>query len=202
MTTYFDIETGPVSGVLLDLIKPCFTPAKNLRDPEKIKADLAEKEASWLERAALSAMTGRVLAIGFLEESVQCLTGEEKSLLTSFWDKWKEGGRMAGFSIKNFDLPFLTQRSWILGVPVPMDVMEGRYWSHRFVCIQERWCCYSNRTEGQSLDAVCKAMGIGGKSGNGAEFAKLFAENKEAALSYLSRDLELTAELGRRLGVK
>jgi hypothetical protein len=68
MSTYiFDIETGPRSRAELAECVPTFEAPSNWKDPEKIRAHVAEKEAEWFQSAALSALTGRVLAIGYLD---------------------------------------------------------------------------------------------------------------------------------------
>lgn len=203
-----DIETCAAPDDVLALVKPEFLPAANLRDPEKIKASVAEKEAAWFDKLALDAKTGQVLAIGLLdtlemeESPIRILTGPEKAIIAEFWAAWNDGPKIAGFCIKSFDLPFLVQRSWILGVPVPQDLLEGRYWNRRIVDLQEIWTCFGYRTEGQSLDSISKALGFGGKTGNGKDFARLFFDDRKAALDYLSTDLELTAKLAARLGIR
>ena len=68
MSNYiFDIETGPRSRAELAECVPTFEAPSNWKDSEKIRAYVAEKEAEWFQSAALSALTGRVLAIGYLD---------------------------------------------------------------------------------------------------------------------------------------
>lgn len=202
MITFFDVETSAAPDSVLETVKPEFKAPGNYKDPAKIETAKAEAEAAWRERAALDAKTAVVLSVGLLDEHPKLFTGPEPFLLTSFWDAWNEGPKFVGFCIKSFDLPMLVQRSWITGVPVPTDLMEGRYWNRRIMDLQEIWTCYGRGTEGQSLDSICKALGLGGKNGNGKDFAKLFATDQKEALAYLQRDLELTAALGKRLGIQ
>jgi hypothetical protein len=202
MTTYWDVESGPQSDEQLAKVKPEFKANRTLKDPDKIKADLAAKEQAWKDDAALDAKYGQVLCIGLLDDDgVRFLTGPEPDILKAFWDVFEEGNRMVGFNIKGWDLPFICQRSWILGVPVPKDLWEGRWWNGRFVDVLERWCCFSNRFEGNSLAAVAKATGVGEKTGDGKEFGKLFSDNQQAALDYCGIDLELTAKIAAKLGI-
>lgn len=190
---FFDIETGPLPDEELALVEPEFVANRTLKDPVKITADLAEKRANWKERAALSPVTGRVLAIGLLHKTagLQIIHGKpEQEMLSEFWsstaaDKW------AGFGIFHFDLPFLIRRSWFHRVPVPMDTRE-RYWNPRFVDIREQWLL-GDREFGGSLDLISRFLRTGQKNGNGADFAKLYAEQPDAALVYLRNDLMLTA---------
>lgn len=206
-----DLESAPLPDDQLALVKPEFTPAANLRDPEKIKANVAEKEAAWLERAALSPLTGRILAIGLLDtyekldasEAVQILVGPEKDILEGVWYAWAAGSRFAGFNVKEFDFRFMAIRSRILGIPVPDDLFAGRYWNPRIIDLMEVFCCFSRDTSGFSLDAICRACGLPGKlpGMTGADFARVFTEDKEKALVYLRADLAATAALAARLGV-
>ena len=108
---------------------------------------------------------------------------------------------MIGFNVKDFDFRFMTIRSRILGVPVPDDLWVGRYWSTRIICLQEIFTGYSRDIAGYSLGAICRACGLGNKAGSGADFARLFAEDRKAALAYLEQDLRLEAALAKRLGV-
>lgn len=201
--TVLDCETTSLPEDQLALVKPEFLPAKNLKDPEKIRLDLVDKEQAWRDRAALSALTGQILVIGLYHDNsiVEVLQSDERTMLEAFWRVWGKGGLMVGFACKSFDFPFIFQRSLINNVPVPEDLWEGRYLNRRVVDLQERWCCFSNRIEGQSLNAVCQALGLGKKNGNGADFAGLFKADRKAALEYLIQDLTLTMALAKRLGI-
>lgn len=201
--TIFDAETGPLPDAELETVKPVFKAPANYKDPAKIAAALVEAEVAWKADAALDAKTAQVLCIGLLDDdATRFLTGPEGAILEAFWEVWDAGERMVGFNCKDFDMRMLWQRSIVAGVKVPMDLMEGRYWSRRIVDLQEIWLCFGRDTKGQSLDAVCRALKIGRKSGDGADFAKLFATDRDSALAYVGMDLELTAKLATRLGIQ
>lgn len=201
--TIFDLETSALPDAQLELVKPEFKPAANLRDPDKIKASIAEKESAWRERAALDAKTAQILAIGLLDEDhgTRILTGPEPAMLEVLWECWMQGERLVGFACKHFDMPMAWQRSVILGVKLPKDLMSGRYWNPRVIDLQEVWCCFGRDVTGQNLDVICRALGIGKKFGNGADFGRLFVEDRERALEYLQNDLAITAALAARLGI-
>ena len=42
-TVVFDVESGPLPEAELHLLEPAFEPARNLKDPDKIRADLDAK---------------------------------------------------------------------------------------------------------------------------------------------------------------
>lgn len=246
----FDIETGPLpEEVLRKRIKPYpefvetpFDPASvkvgNLKDPSKIEAKIEEArrqhanakedharaaEEYWraeVGRAALSPLTGQVVAIGMClasggKENGQAIqiagTGpklSEENLLGAFWKKYRwaisKNVRIVGHNICGFDFPFLIRRSWILGIPVPDGILDrDRYWNPLFVDTMVRWQCGA-RGEFASLDTLAQATGHAGKNGDGADFARLWfgtPEEHAQAILYLKNDIEMTVEVAKTLGV-
>lgn len=207
MSTIIDIESGPLPKIALDLIKPKFEPPGNLKDPEKIKAALAEKEKEWYDRAALSALTGRVLAAGVwdLNKAEPTILGDgldEPGLLDAIWGfvegNYRTGGQLIGFNITGFDLPFLFRRSWRHTIRPPMALRRGRYWSDAVLDLMEAWAFY-NREQRESLDTVCRHLGLGEKNGSGKDFAGLWESDRGRAVEYLTNDLKMTKKLYERL---
>ena len=203
-----DIETIALPDAQLSNLKPVFEAPSNYKDPAKIADSIAAQETKWREQAALSAMTGQVAIIGLLN-SVGGFTSyiahtpdQEPDILRAFWVNFGHGHLM-GWNIKGFDLPFLIQRCWILGINVPSGVFNNRYISADFATdLLERWTCFQPRLQtGSTLDAVSKACGLGGKESTGADFARVWAEDKTKALDYCFLDCELTLNLAKRIGV-
>lgn len=169
--------------------------------------------------AALSAITGQVVAIGYqgkketLHVAIDGVT--ESQLLTQFWKIYQQGRAerrsLVGFNIKGFDVPFIAQRSWMIGVEVPSTITTATgYLDPVFIDLAERWKVGNRGAWGKpgygTLDTITKSLGIAGKPDNckGAEFAaKLYGspEDRAIALSYLSSDLRMTIEVAARLGV-
>lgn len=200
----FDCETCALSDAELALVQPEFKPPANYRDPEKIAAHIEEQRSAWKERAALSAVTGRVAAVGIAAGGAVTidLGDDESGLLRNFWSVWDAqmsvGGkpaRFVGFNIKRFDLPFMVRRSWRLGVRVPSNLYSGRYWSDWFIDLMEVWQMGS-REDSISLSTLAKYLGAGEKLGSGADFSRLTKPQREL---YLRRDLELTKACAERL---
>lgn len=166
-----------------------------------------------LGKAALSPLTGRVLAIGYYytdgEGSPVDVIGNgiltERDVIAAFWDVVEaapEHTRIIGHNILNFDLPFLIQRSWILGVEVPRGVMNGRFFAPKFVDTMQIWACGKAGSAGMTkLDTLAKAFGVGAKNGSGAMFAELLEKDRAAAIEYLRNDVAMTYEVARRMGV-
>jgi len=210
---------------------PAAVKTGNLKDPEKIREkvaaaavahehavarygrDVQEAEnryyADALSKAALSPITGLVLAIGYLTESTTVLDiDEEPPLLHRFWQQYlycrSKNEKLVGHNIFNFDLPFLIRRSWLLDIEIPPGLLEHRRWidSTTFEDTMSLWACGGHR-EYQSLDGLAKAFGVGGKleGVNGQQFAELLATDRPLAEKYLATDLTITRAIAERMGV-
>lgn len=214
MKTYiFDIETGPRPREQIADLCPAFEAPANYKDAEKIAAYVQAKQADWYQSAALSAVTGRVLAIGLLDadapddaEPQLYGSGDEAADLAAFWALIAPGGYLAcdlvGFNSNGFDLPFLVRRSWCLGVAVPGALTSGRWLPSQCRDVLDAWRVGGGASaERISLDALARFLGVGAKTGSGADFASLWAMDPAAALAYLVQDLRLTRAVARRLGV-
>lgn len=184
-----------------------------------------EHVAKFTEKAALSATTGCVKAIGILDEQYGPLIwhaggpdpvrieglmisplATEPDMIAKFWDYFRGLGAetLVGWNIFGFDLPFLIRRSWMLGVDVPDSVRKGRYWHPQLVDAMEIWGCGSR--DMVKLDAIDRALGGQGKPDDctGADFARLFdngGQDREAALRYLRNDLEMTLRVAEALQI-
>jgi hypothetical protein len=187
-------------------------------------ASLAALEAEYwqgiIDKAALSPVTGRILAIGYratetAPHKAAIDHGDEAEIVAKFWEKYKKcretkpnQRKMVGCNILDFDLPFLIRRSWILGVDVPSTVIrDDRYFDPVFVDIRAKWLCgqYRNGCE-SSLDLIGRAFGIGGKPDgmSGKDFARMWLgtpEERSQAEAYLLQDLKVTALAAERMGI-
>lgn len=200
---YFDIETAGLPANQLESVRPEFQAPSNYKDPKKIEGYIAEEEAEWIRRAALSALTGEVLAIGVLQDKgYVCLgiNGEsEKEIIEAFWYIFDNNfNSFVGFNIRRFDLPFLTRRSFKLGIPVPYTLREGRYWSMRMIDLMDQWVM-GDYKDSISLDTLAKFLGVGAKTGTGQAFAGLWLASKEAGSDYIRNDLEITRACYERM---
>jgi len=103
---------------------------------------------SIIDNAALSPVTGRVLAIGLSQHGSVTIVNagadsDESAILGLFWHAFEtarsEGGKMIGWNIANFDVPFLVWRSAKFGVEMPMGIYRGRWLSDSFVDLMNYW---------------------------------------------------------------
>jgi len=168
--------------------------------------------------AALSALTGQVLAIGYRSIDKKVIHGQgeefdgramtEFDVLSRFWHNYQQlraaSRSLIGFNIKDFDIPFIVQRSIIRGIAIPPSLFSGngRYLDSLFIDLRDLWKAGVYNGKG-SLDAICRACGIGAKTEgvDGSMFAELWmggSEKRAIAKHYLLNDLDMTWQLADR----
>lgn len=179
---------------------------------EKHAADFQEKQAKFLQDACLLPHLGRVLAIGLYDGSkFKALEGDETEMLKTFWLQFtactKRQQSMVGHNCMNFDLPFLVNRSKILGIRVPgaVIVKSGKWlnWCQIFEDTAAWWLLGRHHRDTKwSLDVCCHAFGLPGKQVEGVDgesWWKIYQSNRDLALEYLKNDCEQVFELYGRL---
>ena len=209
MQTIIDIETEGLPIEQIDHLAPTFTAPANYKDADKIAANIAEQRIDWVKRAALSPLTGKIVAIGYKVPNRQEVlhVANEIELLKEFWRDYDEHarkqGQMIGHNILGFDIPFIIRRSWANKIRVPATVQNGRYLNdRRFIDTMTAFQC-GNRTEKfHSLDTVAKFMGFAGKTEKSGEFfAEILATDPKRALAYLAADLQAVEDIAERMGL-
>lgn len=210
--TFWDIETESLPHAELQQFMPSEWPLGNLKDPSKIAIAKAEKEQEWIERAALSAVTGRVLCIGIKEnDTFRIISGDENDILCSFWHIWSERTELGqgatvpsrifyGFNTHSFDLKFLIRRSMAWNIPLPMPIPIKSWGIENSIDLMDYWkmgVC----EDWISLDNLAKHLGFAPKLGNGKDFSALWHSDRAAAEAYLKQDVELLELIAKRMGV-
>jgi DNA polymerase elongation subunit (family B) len=206
--TVFDCETTPLPADQLPAFDETQVLVGNLKDPEKIRAKIEDHKVEWMAGAALSPMTGQVAMVGFKSYPLQplLLHNEESELvkesLVAIGAILTEGNIIAGFNCFSFDLPFLIRRAYRHGIAIPPNIRtrkNGRtYWHPNIVDLREEWLM-GDRSPAKGttvLDAIAKFLGLPAKLGSGKDFAGMTLEQRQ---DYLSRDLEITEALYRRI---
>lgn len=209
----FDIETGPLPDEqILPLFDVDGVKFGNTKDEAKRAAIVEAAKAKFVERAALDPLTGQVVAIGYhAAEAEPVVIGvgwsvkTEADVLAHFWETFaycsKAKRPLAGWNTHGFDLPFLVRRSWINDVAVPQGLLErGRYWHETFVDLMQIFSC-GKYGDFVSLHRACQAFGLAGKNGSGADFHRLWTEDRDKAIAYLLNDVKQTYEVAARMGV-
>lgn len=205
MKITFDIETGPLpASVLIERFNPTFEAAKNIKDPDKIAADIAAKKAEWLDKSALHAERGEILAIGYKvnDQPIEIIEGEEPGLLIAWLSVMnnRKSHVFHGFNILDFDLPFIRRRCVINGIRFPFYDSGDKWkpWKVATYDAMKDWC-FGNYREFVSLNTVARALGVGVKNGSGDMFHELYKTDKEKARDYLRNDVQLTYDVCERL---
>ena len=226
----WDIETGPLGADdLAEAMVPypdmqpfdeAGVKTGNLKDEKKVAEKIvaarekhvedyrrarAKYEREFVEKAALDPMRGQVIAIGYGDHAGQRVihaAADEADLLTELWSIYmsvaRGGGKLVGWNIHKFDLPFCRLRTFRHGLPVPDGILKNsRYWNECLVDLMGEWCCGQGY---MGLDAVAKFLRVGAKNGDGAEFARLWSEDREQAIEYLANDIDMTVAVAKRMG--
>jgi predicted PolB exonuclease-like 3'-5' exonuclease len=205
----FDIETIPQDETKLLALAPEFTAPANLKDPEKIAAAIAKKRADYLADAALNWKTAEVVLIGAGEDTeVQSFTADsEKELVGNFLsiiaDALSEGTAVGGHNVKGFDLPMLINRARVHGLkvsPVILSFYRGRPKWHEYLFDTLEILSFGKSFDGNGVDDVARVFGLPPKLGRGGDFPLLWRADREAAIAYNRRDVEIEMEIARICG--
>jgi hypothetical protein len=217
----FDIETGPLGSDVLELIMPPFDEADvklgNVKDPvkiaEKIEKARTDHVTRFMRNAALSPLTGEVLAIGvrgpIISNEIKThiiVDVNERTLIGAFFDYFASSfdhdqPHWIGFNIANFDVPFIVRRAWHHAIAVPEQLLSRRFLNSCFTDIYLHWQLTHYPPEYLSLNSLAQFFGLPAKEGNGAQFAELFRYDRKAAIEYLTNDVAITWEIAKRLGL-
>ena len=185
---------------------------------ENIETARTEAWQTFRDRAALSPLTGRVLAVGWwnsdtpdsyadyiLEEKESVFEQEVIEHFLSLADAvLSDGGSLVGHNIVGFDLPFLLRRGLKFGIRPPKSITNAlaHYRPTNLIDTMREWQ-FGNRTEGfVKLDHLAAFFGTRRKTGDGVDFHKKFLgtpDEREEALAYLENDVEMTAQIARAM---
>jgi len=185
---------------------------------ENIEAARSEAWQTFRDRAALSPLTGRVLAIGWWNPEmpkgyVNCIhdgtpSVDEDQLIENFLSMadavLSDGGSLVGHNIIGFDLPFLLRRGlkYYISPPKTITTALAQYRPSNLIDTMREWQ-FGNRAEGfVKLDQLAAFFGTRRKTGDGAYFHKKFfgtPEEQQEALAYCRNDVVMTAEIALKM---
>lgn len=207
---YFDIETAPLGEDYIRSIAPEFEAPKTCKTDESIENHITKKLAEYIATGSLRAETGKVIAIsvavGDGEPQVLIDTENEVKLIKAFWDFITDDEGMItrkiiGFNSNNFDIPFLTRRSWINGIEVPNSLYYRRsgrmFLNDFFKDVMLEWSC--GQMQYIKLGRLAQILNAGKKNGDGALFYKLVNDDYKKAYEYAGNDVVLTRACAKKM---
>lgn len=212
---YLDIETLPTNdGFVMAEIEDGIKPPANISKAETLDKWDAESKPALVKEAigktALSGAWGSICCISFAwgdSEPVGLVRGEagEGAMLTDAFAKMQaikpQFGLCAivGHNVANFDIRFIWQRCFVLGVRVPgWFPRDPKPWSRE---VNDTMTMWSGQRDFISLDKLCRAMGLRGKGNmNGGDVAQAWAEGRfDDIKAYCQGDVERVRAVHRKM---
>lgn len=148
----------------------------------------------------LNPIDSKIVALGIRYNGENKLfMGDEKEILEEFWLEWetiKKGNsliRVVGFNIANFDLPFITARSFIHGIVISPFLLK------QIVDLRDKINAYRYGNTRGKLKEYAGLIKLRVLDVDGSDMAKLVDEKKfDEIKKYLANDLEITDKLYQR----
>jgi predicted PolB exonuclease-like 3'-5' exonuclease len=172
---------------------------QELGEPKKIE----QAKEQWL-KTSFDGGRGQIacIVIKIIDEDLTIeFSGDEKNILTQFWNTVNEKTELPFFIAHNakFDLPFLWHRSVVNNVKsAPKFNPHGRHGNNHF-CTMEAWAGFGGRI---SLNNLADILGEGSKT-DGMDGSQVWPEyqagNIDKIVSYCVDDVELTSRVYKRL---
>lgn len=158
------------------------------------------------EEGALNALNGRVVCIGMLIDHSGGITEtvlaaeKEQEIIRDFWATMRPGDLIVGHNVLDFDLRFLQQRSWILGIKPSRTFETRRYYTKEVIDTLQLWTNWTGSKKGVRLDALGSALGCGRKTGDGSNVSRWWAERDiDSIKKYCQEDVRLAYRVFCRL---
>ena len=158
------------------------------------------------EKGALDAVSGRVVCIGILIDDGEAATevmlaGEDERLLVSgFWNTVRPTDVIVGHNVLDFDINFLRQRSWVLGIQPSRTIDTRKYYTADVADTLQIWTNWTGNKRGVTLEALGSVLGCGRKTGEGAKVAEWWATRDiESIKKYCREDVRIAYRVFCRL---
>jgi predicted PolB exonuclease-like 3'-5' exonuclease len=163
------------------------------------------------KKAALDALTGRIVCIGFIVvdevdefealSAVSIVCEDERKLLREFWSMLRREN-IKSFVAHNglgFDLPYIWRRSVVNQIKPSLQLDLRRYRNdsvYDTMCVWGNWEAWGNA----SLNALANGFGLGDKSGSGDQVLQLWREGRYREIAeYCLHDCWLTYQCFGRM---
>lgn len=197
-----DIETIPN----LDMVKflPEVKAKSTLKDPEKIKKDIAEKKAKQLESMGLNPMFCKIACIGYHGDKISRVDiGEEKEILKKCFEHLKNSfDAVVTYNGNSFDFDVIFKRGLYYDL---CTLKELKLWTDKFKAVRHidlmaEFCQFGKF---EKLDTLAKVYL--GEQKDDIDFKEIpellkTKEGQDKLSKYCIQDCKLTYDLAKKFG--
>lgn len=190
---FLDIETLPCDENLKETVIQILQKKNGnaTKDPEQL----------FLE-TGFDGTFGRICCIGYIKETEtgiekDVLKGSEKEILQKFWDIARDAQLFIGHNVLEFDLPFIYQRSIILGVKPTQNLNFARYRNNPIFDTMKEWTKWAYNA-GPRLDTLAKVLSLPTSKDtmDGSQVYPYFQDGKiDEICAYCMKDVVLTRQV-------
>ncbi len=201
---YFDIETIPAPDDKKPLLEKLHE-AKLAKEKPLGLTNTPEDFDMYYRRTALNGAFGQVFCISLIKEIDQTVTfqttlkGDERAILTTFWDLARDVNVFVGHGIRFFDLKFLMQRSIILHIPC-RTINLAKFRDNPVYDTMEQWMNYDGTI---SLHELALALDIPSPKDGGIDGSQVYdfwlAQRYDEICDYCMRDVETSKAVYKRI---
>ena len=193
MITFLDIETLPAAEESESQLQEVY---------ERRRSSRSTNFGDFLRGTSLSGNWGRILCIGIAidDQPVQILTGDEPTILRSFWQTVERATLFVGHNALDFDLPFIWKRSVVHRIRPSVQLSFQRYQTSPIFDTMRIWDQWGTPATG--LDQLARILGFdSSKQGiDGSQVHDFFLAGRLTEIyDYCKRDVELTRKVYHRL---
>jgi len=191
---YFDIETLPADESKFKTLEKLY---KKKKKKGIDKGSLEE----YIESTGLDGAWGRIFCLSYAmnDDPVECLSGEEKDIIKTFWKIAPQADLYIGFNVLDFDLKFILQRSIIHQIQPSVDISFARYRDFPVYDIMWEWTKWQYKI---SMDELAQALGLPTSKTalDGSAVHEYYQKGKYKEIQkYCNADVELTRKIFKRM---
>ena len=203
---FFDIETLPTTDKkVIERIAASIKPPAKYTKKESIDTWMAENYELELKEkihaTGMQAAYGSVACIGWSHRiGIDCvgMNMTESQCIRYFYDAIEDHDTFSGHNIAGFDLKFLKQRSMILGIKPPKNIlkaMNAKPWDDCIKDIMLMWDLDKNKMA--SLDMMCWWFGVkhGMPDMDGSMVAETWPVDPQKVIDYCISDVKAEREI-------
>ena len=215
---FFDIETIPAPESAEKALKYLYERKKKKHEDKDDEKEFGSYN-EFYESTSFDGTYGRICTIAYAinDEPVQSLSGDEREMVSKFWEAAGRADLFVGHNIRDFDLPFIMQRSVVLGVKPswnkfeepgkkPWDMQKflsfARYKNLPIFDTQWEWNNWREKWTNKTIEHISLALGIPTpKEGiDGSEVWNFYKAGKiKEICDYCMRDVETVRAVYKRM---